>query len=209
MNIEKSDGIISIGLEHIDGFLKKNIKNKNTLVLANFFKLKDKDSQHTEHKKNTEHHHSVNPHIWNSPENAKIIAQKITEFLAKIQPKNTDIFQKNTDIFIKKIDALVENFKQDTKGKQQKYFIVFHDAYDYLFDDVGIDTNKKLVFRKSILNEPNSQDMKHLLDEIQENQIEIAFIEPQFQSPNFETFAKKHNIKIYTLDPLGNDESAN
>ncbi|MBS9783997.1 zinc ABC transporter substrate-binding protein [Candidatus Gracilibacteria bacterium] len=180
--------------------MDKKINGKNVLKLSE--KLKDSEPS-------SEGHFEKNPHIWTSPENAKIIAEKIKNFLAKIQKENKEIFIKNYENFIKKIDNLVENFREKTNGKKQQYFIVFHNAYDYLFKDLKIDISKKIVFKKSILNNPNSSELQNLTDKISKYNIKNAFIEPQFKNSNFEKIAKKYNLEILTLDPLGSDENTN
>lgn len=214
VNLEKSKWIIMIGLEHIDGFLDKNLEGKNTLKVSNWIKLLEMWEDEHDHENEEEHHkeeheHESDPHIWNWAENIKIIAKKISDFLSKISPENSKIFEKNYNNFILKIENLVENFSKNTKWKEQQYFIVFHNAYNYLFKDLWIEENKKLVFRTSVLNDPNSNDMKKFIDEIQEHNVKIAFTEPQFSSTNFEKLAKEYGIKIYTLDPLWQDTSKN
>lgn len=200
VDLENSKWIIVVWLEHIDWFLDKKINGKNVLKLSE--KLKDSEPS-------SEWHFEKNPHIWTSPENAKIIAEKIKNFLAKIQKENKEIFIKNYENFIKKIDNLVENFREKTNWKKQQYFIVFHNAYDYLFKDLKIDISKKIVFKKSILNNPNSSELQNLTDKISKYNIKNAFIEPQFKNSNFEKIAKKYNLEILTLDPLGSDENTN
>ncbi len=200
-------------MEHIDWFLDKKLKNKNTLNLSENMELLEVWEKHNHHshaheKEEIENkNHQKDPHIWNSPKNAKIIAKKIKDFLVKLRGEDKEIFQKNYEIFTESINKRVKDFKIKTKWKRQNYFIVFHDAHNYLFRDLGIDNKKKRVFRKSVLNEPNSKDMQDLIEEIKEHNIKIAFVEPQFKSASFSRLAKKYNIKIYTLDPLGKDEN--
>jgi len=52
------------------------------------------------------------------------------------------------------------------KGKKQADFIVFHDAYNYLFKELNIDNTKKHIFRSNVLSDPNSNDIKELIDKI-------------------------------------------
>jgi ABC-type Zn uptake system ZnuABC Zn-binding protein ZnuA len=51
--------------------------------------------------------------------------------------------------------------------------------------------------------------MKNLIDKIQENNIKIAFKEPQFNEWNLQKFAKEHNLSILDLDPLWKSETKN
>lgn len=256
IDIKKSEAVVMIGMDHIDGFLEKSLKEKNTLRLEEGIERMEMwahTHEHEEHETHKEHHededtheadhhdkdhdshekeehhehdthhnedtheehdehehgaHEQDPHIWNSPKNAELLAKKIATFLGTIDSKNKKTFETNATTFVEQMQQLVTEFKKNTRGKEQQYFIVFHDAHNYLLRDLEIDADKKLVFRKSVLNEPNSNDMKDLIDEIEEHQVKIAFVEPQFQNTNFEKLAKKYEIEVFTLDPLGTDEAA-
>ena len=55
------------------------------------------DEHHENHEEEThhEHNHSVNSHIWMSPENAKIQVDNIAENLASYYPQYKDIIEEN------------------------------------------------------------------------------------------------------------------
>ncbi|MDQ7022709.1 MAG: metal ABC transporter substrate-binding protein [Candidatus Gracilibacteria bacterium] len=203
--IEKSDLVISLGLENIDGFLEKAIIGKNILKVSdgiNLIDLKEED-EHGDEEEHDEHGNEKDPHIWSSLENSKIIAEKITKKLTEIKPEYKNIFEENLVKFNKKLDDLKINFEEKIKGKKQTKFIIFHNSYNYLFRDLNIDQENKLIFRKNILSEPNSQEMKELIDNIKKYNIKVAFVEPQFKDSTLSKIAKEYNIQIFILNPLG------
>jgi len=224
IDIEKSDLIVYLNIEHIDWFLDKAIEwKKNVLAVKEGIKIlesvahnheehSDKEEHHEEHSEKEEHHeketHSIDPHIWGNSENASIIANKILNELIKISPENKVSFEKNLESFKNELDLIKKSFEEEIKGKKQNNFIVFHDAYNYLFNELNIDNSKKHIFRKNMLNDPNSSQMKELIDEIWELGIKVAFKEPQLDASNLKNLASEYNLEIFVLNPLGEDYSA-
>lgn len=226
--IEKSDLVINLWLEHIDWFLDKAIAWKDILKLSewiNMIDLSEEDEhdheednheddehkdehndhdeeEHHEEEGHDEHWEEKDPHVWNSFDNSKILAEKISKKLTELKPEYKDAFEENLLSFNKELDDLKNNFEEKVKWKKETKFIIFHNAYNYLFRDLGIDEENKLVFRKNVLSEPNSAEMKDLIDEIKKHNIKVAFVEPQYISSVLSKIAKEHNIQIFTLDPL-------
>jgi len=211
--IEKSDLVINVWLEHADWFLDKAIVWKDNLKLSEWINLLDlKEEDHDDNDKHEEEGHDEHwiekdPHIWNSFTNSKIMAENISKKLTELEPKYKDIFEKNLLSFNKELDDLKSNFEEKVKWKKQSKFIIFHNAYNYLFKDLGIDEENKLVFRKNVLSEPNSVEMKKLIDNIKKYNLKVAFVEPQFTDSTLLKIAKEYNIQIFTLDPLWENTS--
>ena len=232
IDLEKSDLIVYLGLDHIDWFLNKAIENKNNVLSVNngIELLESDEHEHDEHE-DDEHHeegehkdehydeheddehsekaHSVDPHIWSNSENAYIIAKSILDRLSTISPENKGYFETNLESFKNELEIVKKDFKEKTRDKKQNNFIVFHDAYNYLFKEFDIDNSKKHIFRKNILNDPNSNEIKELIDEIQEKEIKIAFKEPQLDSNNLKRISSEYSLEVYILDRLWADESSN
>ncbi|MCP4523739.1 MAG: zinc ABC transporter substrate-binding protein [Candidatus Gracilibacteria bacterium] len=222
VTIQKSDLIVSLGYDHIDGFLEKAIDGKNTLIATQGVKMMkgsddhnheehDENENHEDHDEHEEHSdvHEMDPHVWTSAENALIIAQNIQNKLSELQPEHRLLFQKNYNNFETELTSLREDFLGSTKGKTQPEFIVFHDAYNYLFEELAIDQKKKLVFRTNILSDPNSTEMKEIIDEITNHGVKNFYKEPQFNSDNLDNLADQYDLVVDILNPIGSDDSKN
>lgn len=211
MNIENSDLIVYLNLDHIDGFLNKNIQNKSILKLAEWIDLLKTSSHSHEHEEEVWHWDDeleIDAHIWTSWKNAIEIATKIQKLLTEVSPSNWVYFQKNLEYFKSEIVELQLEYEREVNKKTQKEFIVFHDAYNYLFQELNIDNNKKLVFKSNVLNEPNSLELKELIDEIKHHWVNTIFKEPQFNDENLAKFASEYKLNVFDLDPLWTDISS-
>ncbi|NUJ98120.1 zinc ABC transporter substrate-binding protein [Candidatus Gracilibacteria bacterium] len=216
IELQKADVVIYLDLEHIDGFLNKALENKDKLIVSEGIQLIQGDSHEHEEEENhneEEHHeeetHSLDPHIWTSSINALVMAEKITKKLSELHPENKTYFENNLVSLREELKTIKDDFVATTQGKKVKEFIIFHDAYNYLFDELSIDMTKKLVFQKTVLSDPNSAEMKELIDAIKVHKIKFAFKEPQFNDSNLQKLASEYNLTIDILNPLGTDSSKN
>jgi len=219
VDIAESDLVIYLDLEHIDGFLNKAINDKNTLIVSEWIELVEwtehshEDEKWHEEEADEENHedeaHSVDPHIWTSSENAIIIAEKIKDKLSEISPKNREYFENNLNSLKIELESAKNDFLNTIKDKNQSEFIIFHDAYNYLFLDLNIDSSKKLIFQKAVLSDPNSSEMKELIDEIKLHWVKVAYKEPQLNDSNLQKLSNDYNLEVLVLDPLGSDSSKN
>lgn len=211
IKLEKSDLIFTIWI-WLDSFLDKSIENKNTVVLSNFVQLQ-KWWEHTdEHEnendtKNIETPLEFDPHIWLSSTNASLIAEKIFEELTKLDFDNKEIYKANLANFNNELDNFTWEFSDFKKDKKMKSFIVFHDAYNYLFDDLKIDQSKKIVFEKTPGKEPSSKEFKELIDTIKKNNIKIIFKEPQLSSKIVDVLKSDYGLQVLQLNPLWDDDT--
>ena len=224
IDIEKSDLILSLWYDHIDGFLDKAIQWKNALITTNGIEImewsddhdhdhKDEHSEedHDEHEdeNHDEDEHEFDPHVWTSAENALMIAKSIENKLSELQPKNTYKFAENYTNLENELLSMKQNFLNSVAWKTQAEFIVFHDAYSYLFAELSIDNSKKLVFRTNVLSDPNSAEMKEIIDEITIHWVNNIYKEPQFSDSNLDKLASEYNLDVDVLNPLWSDDSKN
>lgn len=235
--IEKSDLVVLLWLDHIDWFLDKAVEDKeNKITVKDGITLiewwedehdehewhEDEDwhedeheeehsdheeDEHDEHEKDEDH--GLDPHLWQSAENAYLISKNILDELVKLSPQNKEYFEANFEEFNKELSAVKSDFLENSKDKELSNFIVFHDAYNYLFKELGINLDYKHVFKSNLLSEPTTAEMKELIDDVEKEWIKVGFREPQADSGNLNKLASEYKLDIYVLDPLGEDESKN
>lgn len=217
IDIEESDLVIYLWIEHIDWFLDKVLsKSKNFIKVGENIELIEWKEHNHEHESNDikedsneEKKHTVDPHVWTSWKNAIIIANHIKDKLIEIDNKNSTYYKNNFERFSRELNQIKNDYLGKHDWLEQKEFLVFHDAYNYLFEELNINENKKLIFQKNVLSDPNSKNMKKLIDEIRNHSIEIAFKEPQLNDKNLQKISNEYNINIQILNPLWSDSSKN
>lgn len=168
------------------------------------------DEDHHNEEEHTENEIFYDPHVWLSFENAKIIAEVTKNKLATIDYINTQYYEDNYTNFIAKIDEIKANYLEKINGKKINHFVIFHDAYGYLFQELNIDSDYAIVLEDTAGREPSAAEMKTILDTITLNNITTLYKEPQFETKLIETLAdQQSNLEVKILDPLWNSVDKN
>ena len=221
--MEKADFIIATGLG-IDSFIEKNTQEDKHILLKESVQLiewEEHDHDHGEHEAHTDEHHDehhdehsntvhneneevfFDPHLWLSLENGEKIAGKVTQILSEKNPENKIYFEKNLEDFKKKSEEIKNNFSKKTENKQLNNFVIFHEAYGYLFQEMNIDETKVIVLQETAGRETSVSEMKHIVDEITEHKVKVLYKEPQLDTKLIDTLVEKHSLQLSELDPLG------
>lgn len=177
------------------------------------------DDHHDEHEKE-EHHdedrhddhgeenHSTDPHVWLGKDNIITIANTIRAELSEVLPEQAEYFAANTAAFTAEVEKTYADFAANTAGKTPGEFIVFHDAYNYLFQSIGLNPDLKRPFSENVLHESGTAHFAELTNEIKSHGIKYIFREPQFSDTAVQKFVDQYNLSVGTLDPHGTDTSA-
>ncbi len=146
-------------------------------------------------------HTGLDPHVWTSPQNAKIMVKNIYEGLVAVDPDNEATYKQNYDAYIDKLDEADAKLKTSLAGKEGSSFIVYHPAWGYLADDYGLHEISIEVEGK----EPSAQDMQKLIDTAKEKGIKVIFVQKGFSTASAETIAGQIGGEVVEVDPLAKD----
>lgn len=152
-----------------------------------------------------EHAGLYDPHIWLSPENAKIQAQNIAEALILRDEKNAGIYRANLEKLTAELDKLDLEMIAGFAALDLKPYIVFHDAYRYFEEHFGV---KSVGFlEETISSEPSAKYLASLIDVIEKQQVKAIFAEPQFSPKLVQTLSADYDLQIGELNPDGGEVS--
>jgi zinc transport system substrate-binding protein len=124
-------------------------------------------------------------------------------------PEQAAYFAANTTEFETELEKIYSDFASKTDGKTPKEFIVFHDAYNYLMQSIGMNLGLKVPFSENVLHESGTAHIAELVEEVEVHGLKYIFKEPQFSDGNLQKFVDKYDLILGTLDPQGTDPSAN
>lgn len=203
----------SIGIEFEDVWLKKFANlNKNMKIVDSskgieripMIKHKyDHNHNHNyDHKKVHKYAHNKNkldPHVWLSPQNAKIIAKNMYEEIVKIDSKNGDFYRKNYGALIAKLDNLDKEIKEILSSlPPHSKFMVFHPSWGYFAKDYGLIQLPVEIEGKT----PKAKDVAKLIDEARSNRVKVIFAQPEFTKKFANIIAKEGGIEVVSISPL-------
>ncbi|MCL0060901.1 zinc ABC transporter substrate-binding protein [Dehalococcoidia bacterium] len=140
----------------------------------------------------------LDPHIWLSPLNARIMVQNISEGLISIAPEYADFFAENTRRYLAELNDLHIYIREQLDGFVNRYFLIYHPAFGYLARDhnltqLAIERDGKTPTPRVIMESIN-QAAKHNLS--------YVFVSAQFPLRPAETIARSINGQTALLDPL-------
>lgn len=196
--LSKAQGYFSVGYLGFEQTFLEKFKSTNPKVQV-FSTAKGVDLINglEEHG---DHHHTagVDPHIWSSPKEARIIARNILDGMVQIDPENKGIFQKNFNILLAEIDKVDSTVNQILKKSAAKKFIIFHPALGYFARAYGLE-QLSIEFEGKV---PSPKHLITVIEEAKSGNIRFILIQKEFDKENADIIAKETGSKIIQIDPL-------
>ncbi len=150
----------------------------------------------------TRHKHGGNdPHLWNSPRNAKIFVRNIAAGLIAVDPGDSAVYRRNAARYEARLDSLDRSLESLLRPFRGSKFIVFHPAWGYFARDYDLIQ----IAVESEGKEPSAAEMIKLIKLARAEDLKTIFISPQFNRENAAAIAREIGGKIETADPLPSD----
>lgn len=146
-------------------------------------------------------HGAMDPHIWVSPRNARIMVQNICEGLTQVDPENRAYYEMNRDTYLNKLDEIDEEISDELTDVQNRAFIVFHPSWGYFASDYNLEQIAIEVDGK----EPSAQDIARVIEEAEKRNIKVVFASPQFNPQSAEVIAREIDGRVILIDNLDRD----
>ena len=146
---------------------------------------------------------NIDPHVWMSCSNARIIASNILKALCQLEPKNKAFFEKNyqslLSIINKRDSTIRESFKKDPDLVRK--FVIYHPiltyfARDYQLEQLAIEEEGR---------EPSASQLKSLIERARKEKIKFCLIQAEFANRNTTTFINESHTKPVDINPLQGD----
>ena len=143
---------------------------------------------------------NIDPHVWMSCSNARIIASNILKALCELEPKNKAFFEKNYQSLLSIIDkrdsTIKESFKKDPDLVRK--FVIYHPiltyfARDYQLEQLAIEEEGR---------EPSASQLKSLIQRARKEKIKYCLIQAEFANRNTNTFINESHTKPMNINPL-------
>ncbi len=144
-----------------------------------------------------------NPHLWMDPQYAKHYVFAIRDALVSIDPPHAAEYRRNALRYAGELDALAASIaaRIHTIPPDQRYMIVFHNAWQYYNDRFGITTLGFIEANPG--QDPNPQQIARLIDEARAHHVRAIFSEPEYSSKLARQIAANAGITI--VDSLYDD----
>lgn len=141
-----------------------------------------------------------NPHIWLTPQNAKIMLDNLCKSLVEIFPEHNATINGNKEKYSEKFDALDEKITQEREIFKGTKVITCHEAFDYFASQYNLEIAGTI--QREPGEEPTTKELVETTNLIKEKDIKILLAEPQYSTTAADTLARETGAIVYMLDPV-------
>ncbi|MBL4781004.1 MAG: zinc ABC transporter substrate-binding protein [Porticoccaceae bacterium] len=138
------------------------------------------------------------PHIWMNPENARVIASEVGNWLAAHYPGQRGQLLAAQQRFNQQLKAVTANAAAQLETVRQENFIVDHDAFGHFAKAFGLHQSGAL--KSNVGLSSGARDFHRLLNQ---NDVRCIIAEPRHNHGRVTQLATKLDAKVAIIDPLG------
>ncbi len=180
------------------------------LHLRHFGEEEAEETGHDEHKTAGKHEHehdhdhragALDAHLWLAPENARVIARRMSKDLSAADPSNAERYTANLVAFEKRLSETEAQLRARIAPLTKKPFFVFHEAFDYYEEAFGLAHTG--VFAISADVKPGAQHVAQMRQQLQASGAACVFSEPPLRPRLAETLSEGLPVRLAELDALG------
>ena len=201
VNLSKSQAYFRIGYIGFEQvWMKKLEANSPDMKVYDTSKgidlIRDKGHWHGDHF----HEGGVEPHVWNSTQNALIIADNIYQALCELDSTHQKDYQKRLDVLkqtIRQTDANIRTLLENADST----FLIYHPALSYFARDYGL----KQVSIEEGGKEPSPAQLKALIETCRNENVHTIFVQQEFDQRNAQLIANELGVNIVSINPLSYD----
>lgn len=141
-----------------------------------------------------------NAHAWMSVATYEEQVNHIAEGLAAADEKHASDYQKHADAYTVKLDALKERQQKVAEKIKEQSVILFHEAYDYVADDYGL--NVAYVLDLDEERQVSAGEVADVLAAVRDDQVKYILAEELYGKSMGDTVEKETDAKVIYLDAL-------
>lgn len=205
MNLEKSRAYFCMGNIGFELAILNKVKANNpNLVLVSTSEgidlLKGTHSgvMADEHEHGHGHSHEVDPHVWTSVPNAKIIVQNMYKALLEIDSRNKKYYTKNYNALLTELNQLETEMAETLKPVSGKAFAVWHPSLSYFARDYGLTQ----IAMENEGKEVPAALLKKEIDMAREHGVTVLFYQKEFDSRQIQTINEQLGAKMVEINPM-------
>jgi ABC-type Zn uptake system ZnuABC Zn-binding protein ZnuA len=148
-------------------------------------------------------HTGPNPHLWLDPVMTAQFVAELADHLAEAYPQDATGIQERAAQLVTEINAIDAEYREALAKVENKRIVTFHNAFDRLAARYDIEVAATLAPVES-LSSLTPARMETVLHAIEEGGLRAIFSEPQFPDDVGRVIENEADVKVLTLDPIGN-----
>jgi zinc transport system substrate-binding protein len=159
--------------------------------------------EHTETEHAEPSEQPIDPHIWLSPQNARVIVTLVKQALIEIDPDHEERYQANAREIKSRLNDLDQKLLARLTPVQWVPFIVFHDAYQYFERHYHLNAIGSITLSPD--RKPGARRIHEIHAKLEKLEARCIFSEPQFEPKLLKSIVAGTQVRTGVLDPIGAD----
>ena len=201
VNLSKSQAYLRIGYIGFEqAWMKKLEANYPTMKVYDTSKgvelIREEGHHHGDHY----HEGGVEPHIWNSTQNASVIADNIYAALCEMDTDHQPEYKQRLDS-LKQVIARTDADVRTLLANADSTFLIYHPALSYFARDYGLHQ----ISIEEGGKEPSPATLKTLIETCRREGAQVIFVQQEFDQRNAQLIADELGIEIVPINPLSHD----
>lgn len=189
--VESADVVVLNG-GGLEDFLGDVLQNAERVIDASY----DIELSCGHHHEGHDHEHD--PHIWLSPEKAKLMSQNICKELSDLYPAHKEQFAANLESLLDKLDALQSYGETELSGLKNRDLITFHDGFSYFAESFDLHILKAVEEESG--SEAPARELIEIINLVKENSLPAIFTECNGSTAAAKVISAETGAKVYALD---------
>lgn len=150
------------------------------------------------------HRHGIDPHIWTSPRELKIMARNAFEAIARQYPDSAK-YRAAYNTLAERLDSLDKECKRMCDASESRAFVIYHPALTYFARAYGLEQ----IAVESDGKEPSAKHIARIIDQAREDGVTCLLYQSQYPRSTVEIIARDMGVECREIDPLAEDVANN
>jgi zinc/manganese transport system substrate-binding protein len=151
-------------------------------------------------------HPNGNPHYWLDPRNGGVVARRVAEALARVEPDQAAAFQSRAEAFATRCDSVRAQARARTENLPARTIVTYHASWVYFASALGLQIAGTVEPVPGI--PPTGRHLDELVQLIRGRKVTVLFQEPYFSSDAGEFLARQTGIRVVKASPSADDVRA-
>lgn len=145
-------------------------------------------------------HGDENAHAWMSVSRYRTMVSTIADALSEADPSNASIYNSNAKEYDQKLAELEQEESQIKEKTNGKDIIIFHEAYEYVADDFGMNVCYLMDLDEE--RSVSAGEVSDVIAAVKNDGVSVILAEELYGKDLGDTVSRETDVKMVYIDPL-------
>ena len=145
-------------------------------------------------------HGDVDPHVWTSPDAAKLMVENVAHGLAEADAANAASYEANAESYSAQLQSLHEWIRENIRQvpEEERLIVTNHEAMTYFNAEYHVTQVGSIIPSWDDNAEPSAAQLEALVAAIKEHGVKAIFTEQQLSPDTAEAIAQRSGAEVFS-----------